>query len=55
MLAPDNMRLSSRGVVKNIGETGKNLPSFIRQMSAEQKNNFMSKLKRIMGGVGLVM
>lgn len=27
MLAPDNMRLSSRGVVKNIGETGKNLPS----------------------------
>ena len=49
MLAPDNMRLSSRGVVKNIGETGKNLPSFIRQMSAEQKNNFMSKLKRIMG------
>ena len=49
MLAPDNMRLSSRGVVKNIGETGKNLPSFIRQMSVEQKNNFMSKLKRIMG------
>jgi predicted ATPase len=49
MLAPDNMRLSRRGVVKNIGETGKNLPSFIRQMSAEQKNNFMSKLKRIMG------
>nr|WP_308656045.1 AAA family ATPase [uncultured Agathobacter sp.] len=49
MLAPDNMRLSSRGVVKNIGETGKNLPSFIRQMSAEQKNNFMSKLKRILG------
>lgn len=49
MLAPDNMRLSSRGFVKNIGETGKNLPSFIRQMSAEQKNNFMSKLKRIMG------
>lgn len=49
MLAPDNMRLSSRGIVKNIGETGKNLPSFIRQMSAEQKNNFMSKLKRIMG------
>lgn len=49
MLAPDNMKLSSRGVVKNIGETGKNLPSFIRQMSAEQKNNFMSKLKRIMG------
>ena len=49
MLAPDNMRLSSRGVVKNIGETGKNLPSFIRQMSADQKNNFMRKLKRIMG------
>lgn len=49
MLAPDNMRISSRGIVKNIGETGKNLPSFIRQMSAEQKNNFMSKLKRIMG------
>ncbi len=49
MLAPDNMRLSSRAIVKNIGETGKNLPSFIRQMSAEQKNNFMSKLKRIMG------
>ena len=49
MLAPDNMRLSSRDIVKNIGETGKNLPSFIRQMSAEQKNNFMSKLKRIMG------
>lgn len=49
MWAPDNMRLSSRGVVKNIGETGKNLPSFIRQMSAEQKNNFMSKLKRILG------
>lgn len=49
MLVPDNMRLSSRGIVKNIGETGKNLPSFIRQMSAEQKNNFMSKLKRIMG------
>ena len=49
MLTPDNMRLSSRGVAKNICEKGKNLPSFIKQMSAEQKSNFISKLKRILG------
>ena len=48
MLAPENMRLSSRGVVKSIGESGRNLPSFIKQMTAQQKQSFMTKLHKIL-------
>ena len=43
------MRLSSRGEVKTIGESGRNLPSFIKQMNNIQKEHFMTKVKKILG------
>ena len=49
MLSPNEMRLSSRGVKESIGMSGKNLPSFIKQMTEEQKASFMSKLTRLLG------
>lgn len=36
MLSQNEMRLSSRGVKESIGMSGKNLPSFIKQMPAGQ-------------------
>lgn len=49
LLSPKDMRLSSRGEVKTIGESGRNLPSFIKRMSEEQKQSFMSKVRKILG------
>ncbi len=49
MLSPNEMRLSSRGVKKSIGMSGKNLPSFIKQMTSEQKKSFMNKLTFLLG------
>ena len=49
MLSPNEMRLSSRGTKESIGMSGKNLPSFIKQMTDEQKANFMNKLTRLFG------
>ncbi len=49
MLSPSEMRLSSRGVKESIGMSGKNLPSFIKQMTEEQKISFMKKLKFLLG------
>lgn len=48
MLSPDGMRLSSRGVKESIGMSGKNLPSFIKQMTAEQKKSFKEKLDSLL-------
>jgi len=44
MLSPDGMRLSSRGIKDSIGMSGRNLPSFIKQMTVEQKKSFKEKL-----------
>lgn len=49
MLSPSEMRLSSRGIKESIGMSGKNLPSFIKQMSEDQKTSFMTKLKSLLG------
>ena len=49
MLSPNEMRLSSRGAKESIGMSGKNLPSFIKQMTDEQKASFMNKLTRLFG------
>ncbi len=49
LLSPKDMRLSSRGEVKNIGESGRNLPSFIKRMNDQQKKSFMSKVRKILG------
>ena len=49
LLSPKDMRLSSRGEVKTIGESGRNLPSFIKQMNNIQKEHFMTKVKKILG------
>lgn len=48
MLSPSEMRLSSRGVKETIGISGKNLPSFIKQMTSEQKASFMDKLNKLL-------
>ena len=47
MLSPNEMRLSSRGAKESIGMSGKNLPSFIKQMTDEQKASFMNKLSAL--------
>ncbi len=49
LLSPKDMRLSSRGEVKNIGESGRNLPSFIKKMNEQQKKSFMCKVRKILG------
>lgn len=49
MLSPNEMRFSSRGVKKSIGMSGKNLPSFIKHMTLEQKKSFMNKLTVLLG------
>ncbi|WP_026661373.1 AAA family ATPase [Butyrivibrio sp. AC2005] len=49
MLNPDNMRQSSRGLSDVIGPSGKNLPSYIKKMSDEQKNSFIKKIKWLLG------
>lgn len=51
LLTPDNMRLSSRGTSDVIESSGKNLPAFIKKMNAEQKERFMSKVKRLFADV----
>lgn len=48
MLSPSEMRLSSRGVKETIGISGKNLPSFIKQMTSEQKDSFMDKIDKLL-------
>lgn len=49
LLAPSEMRLSSRGDVDTIGMSGKNLPSFIKKMNEEKKRRFMDKLCYLFG------
>ncbi len=49
LLSPSEMRLSSRGEANDIGMSGKNLPSFIKMMSQEQKKRFMEKLRFVLG------
>ena len=49
LLSPSEMRLSSRGEANDIGMSGKNLPSFIKMMSQEQKKRFMEKLGFVLG------
>lgn len=50
LLSPTEMRLSSRGNKETIGMSGKNLPSFIKNMDSTQKISFMKKLEMVLGG-----
>jgi len=50
LLTPEHMRMSSRGSEKNLSISGKNLPGFIKNMSAAQQEDFLEKLKRLLGG-----
>lgn len=50
MLSPSEMRLSSRGSANQIGMSGKNLPSFIKNMKERQKIEFMNKVQYILDG-----
>ncbi len=49
LLSPADMRQSSRGTVKTLGISGRNLPSFIKAMTQEQKSSFMGKVHEILG------
>lgn len=44
LLTPEQMRASSRGKSKNLSAYGKNLPSFLKNMSEEQRKRFLKKL-----------
>jgi len=50
MLSPNEMRLSSRGNPASIGMSGKNLPSFIKQLNDEQRQSFMNKVLYVLEG-----
>lgn len=49
LLSPDQMRSSSRGKSANLSVSGKNLPSFLKNMSDSQKALFLEKLHRLLG------
>ena len=49
LLSPADMRQSSRGTMKTLGISGRNLPSFIKAMTQEQKSSFMGKVHEILG------
>lgn len=44
LLSPDQMRASSRGKSKNLSISGRNLPSFLKNMTEDQKRGFLNKL-----------
>ncbi|MDE7320320.1 MAG: ATP-binding protein [Lachnospiraceae bacterium] len=50
LLSPDQMRSSSRGKSANLSVSGKNLPSFLKNLSDAQKVLFLEKLHRLLGG-----
>lgn len=49
LLSPEKMRSSSRGDVKSIGMSGRDLPCFIKKMDAKKKEAFMTKIQEILG------
>lgn len=49
LLSPDQMRMSSRGRDRNLSTSGRNLPTFIKNMTEEQSKKFFDKLKRLLG------
>lgn len=50
LLSPEQMRSSSRGKSVNLSVSGKNLPSFLKGLSDLQKDRFLKKLHRLLGG-----
>ena len=44
LLTPEQMRASSRGISKSLSANGKNLPSFLKNMSERQRKGFLQKL-----------
>jgi predicted ATPase len=49
LLSPDKMRLSSRGDTNTIGNAGEKLPSFVKSMNQIQKEDFESKIEKLLG------
>ena len=49
LLSPSEMRQSSRGIVTNIGNSGKDLPAFMKGMNEERKASFNHKLHDLVG------
>ena len=49
LLSPEEMRQSSRGQVKFIGTSGRELSAYIKGMSPETKNSLLSKLRTLLG------
>ena len=41
LLTPEQMRASSRGISKSLSANGKNLPSFLKNMSERQRKGFL--------------
>lgn len=50
LLSPDQMRSSSRGKSVSLSVSGKNLPSFLKNLTDIQKALFLEKLHRLLGG-----
>lgn len=50
LLSPHDMRLSSRGKTDTIGVSGRDLPSFIKNMDDGQRKRFMRKIKMLLNG-----
>lgn len=49
LLSPDQMRMSSRGRERSLSTSGRNLPTFIKNMTAQQQAGFFDKLQRLLG------
>ena len=44
LLTPEQMTARSRGISKSLSANGKNLPSFLKNMSERQRKGFLQKL-----------
>lgn len=49
LLSPDQMRTSSRGRAEYLSISGKNLPIYLKSLPEEKKDNFLLKLKKLLG------
>ena len=48
LLTPEQMRASSRGKSKSLSAYGRNLPSFLKSMTEEQRRRFLEKLHELL-------
>lgn len=49
LLSPDQMRSSSRGKSASLSMSGKNLPSFIKNMTEQENEKFIYTLRELLG------